>query len=322
MRVAFVGKGGSGKSTLTALFYLHILEQMKTVLLIDADLNIHLPQLLNVTVPEHLALSLSNNASWIREHLRGNSKHIHSIDHIYKTTPPSKGVNLLELRTNDPILSRFTTQNKTGFIAIIGTYEKNEIGRSCYHTNLSILENLLSFAKLELDEWIVVDMVAGIDAFSNTLHQQFDLLVLTVEPTHESVSVYKQYIELAQHAQMENSIIVIGNKIEDSSDNEYLKSVIDARHYLGGFKKLDTIKSARRNQHPLSLDLIQDEDRLLLERVQDLAVQFVQDPNDRLKTLHKLHLHYIAQDYVRNAAGDLSHQIDQDFSFTSSINSI
>jgi CO dehydrogenase maturation factor len=42
MRIALVGKGGSGKTTLTALLVCTLVAEGKTVLAIDADINQHL----------------------------------------------------------------------------------------------------------------------------------------------------------------------------------------------------------------------------------------------------------------------------------------
>ncbi len=43
-------------------------------------------------------------------------------------------------------------------------------------------------------------MVAGVDAFANTLHAQFDLICLVVEPTKRSLEVFRHYLELAEEA--------------------------------------------------------------------------------------------------------------------------
>jgi CO dehydrogenase maturation factor len=42
VRIAFVGKGGSGKTTLSALFTRYLADQGPPVIAIDADINQHL----------------------------------------------------------------------------------------------------------------------------------------------------------------------------------------------------------------------------------------------------------------------------------------
>lgn len=47
MKIGFVGKGGSGKSTLSTLFVKYLEGQNKTVLAVDADYNMDLTNNLN-----------------------------------------------------------------------------------------------------------------------------------------------------------------------------------------------------------------------------------------------------------------------------------
>ena len=315
MRVAFVGKGGTGKSTLSTLFFLHLLSNDQKVLLFDADLNIHIPDLLGVSFPEEKSLSLTNNTAKIRKYLRGKSTFIRSIDDFYKTTPPSNGVNLLTLEQTNPLLKECTEPYKQGYISVVGTYEKDEIGRSCYHTNLSILENLLSFASLKENEWIIADMVAGIDAFSNTFHKQFDALILIIEPTQESVAVYRQYLSLATHAGIADRLLVVGNNVEDQDDLEFLKTAIQSSSFIGHLPHHRSLKKKRQRGEVLDTELLKTIGVELFNTIEKQSRKMKIDPEQRLKELHQLHLHYIQQDYVKNASGDLSHQIDKQYRF-------
>lgn len=315
MRIAFVGKGGAGKSTFSTLFFLNLIKQNEKVMCFDADLNIHVPKLLGMDFPEKKSLSSNDNTKIIREYLIGRSRKIQSTAHFYKTTPPSVGVNLFEIKPENEIIKNFAEPYKNSYVAVVGTYEAGEIGRSCYHTNLSILENILTFANLNDDEWIVADMVAGIDAFSNTLHKQFDVLFLIVEPTQESVSVYDQYLKLAKHAGMDDLLFVIGNKIEDDEDEKFIASNIPPDMFIGSLKKSPELKKLRQQGTPLTTDVLQSLDKSLFEKLTDLSKKLKKNPNERLKELHQLHLKYVDQAYVKRAVGDISGQVDRDFKF-------
>jgi len=127
----------------------------------------------------------------------------------------------------------------------VGTYEVDGIGVSCYHTHLSVFENILSHTYLREDEFLVTDMVAGNDAFSGTLYTQFDTLCLIVEPTHESVSMVKSYLELMSKAETSTKICIIANKVEDENDLEYLKKNNIIPDFVFEYEK--QIKHARQN---------------------------------------------------------------------------
>lgn len=317
MKIAFVGKGGSGKSTIASLFTLYLLSKRIKLLAVDADLNIHLPSLLGLDIEEKDQLSSEENKQIIRQHLKGENKRIKDASDFVKTTPPGIGSNLISIDRNDFILKNFSRQiEPSGHFMFVGTYEEEAIGTSCYHSNLSILENILSHLTLDLNDWVVVDMVAGIDAFSNSLHLQFDQLVLIVEPTMESVQVFNQYQKLAQVSNVEDRLIVLGNKIEDASDVEFLKKHIGDK-LLGCFEKNSTVKKMRQSGEKLSIDCLNTEDILLFDKLADLSLRNYQPEDIKLKDLHTLHKKFVKQEYIVQELGDLSDQIDPNFSFNS-----
>jgi len=317
MKIAFVGKGGSGKSTISTLFFLDLMRRQFPVAFFDADLNIHVPQLLGVEIDQNKSISLDSNARQIKDYLRGKSKHIESADHMYKTTPPSTGVNYFELQKDNPLIKDYMIPYESGYLGIVGTYENDAIGVSCYHTNLSVLENILSFARLKQsnDEIIITDMVAGIDAFSNTLHAQFDALFLVIEPTMESINVYKQYRELSETSGIFDRVFVVLNKIEDESDVEFVHEYIDPERIVATFSASKGLKRQRQQGKPFSQETLDLFAQSEFDNILEAARKNPLTPEMRLKKLHELHKKYVAQDYVVNAVGDLTSQIEEDFSF-------
>lgn len=316
MKIAFVGKGGSGKSTVATLFFLELVRQSKKVVLIDADLNMHVRDLISVNLEDSKNLSLPQNVTAIQRHLIGNSTHISSPETMYYSTPPSQGCNLVTIEPNDYVIKNyFNAYGKTGFVGEVGTYEKEVIGTTCYHTNLAILENLLRFSSIPQDEYLLADMVAGVDAFANTLYAQFDVFVLVVEPTAESVAVYSQYLKLAEQCGIRNRLKVIYNKIQDSSDTEFLDTQIDTAHKLTSLAELTNLKNERRLGKKIDNLSLGDVFTPGVSTSIDTLQSLYTDPNDRLKIINQLHTKCSQEDWITHVSGDISTQIDLNFRY-------
>ena len=68
MRVAFAGKGGSGKTTLSSMFVRHLAAQGLPVVAIDADINQHLGEALEA---DGDPLAMGAHLTGIKDYLRG-----------------------------------------------------------------------------------------------------------------------------------------------------------------------------------------------------------------------------------------------------------
>jgi CO dehydrogenase maturation factor len=315
MRIAFVGKGGSGKTTLSALFALYATTKNKSVIAVDADLNIHLPELLGFkNFPHTLHISEPEAFQTILEHLRGTNERIKEAKHFRKTTPPGRGSNLIELTDSDPILRHFAKKNADLSLMVVGTYQSEDIGASCYHNNLAVFENVLSHLN-DKDGILVADMVAGVDAFANTLHAQFDLLVLVVEPTRRGVEVYEQYQKLSENAGVAKHLLVIANKIRDEKDKNFLANHIPAENLLGYFAESGYLRRKDQEGGALDINTLEPDNKKLLETIYERLLISRIDPNERLKLLWELHRRYVAQAFIRERFGDLTTQIDPSFTF-------
>ncbi|MET8946042.1 ATP-binding protein [Streptomyces sp. NPDC004542] len=222
MRVAFVGKGGSGKTTLSALFSRHLAHSGAPVVAIDGDINQHLAYALGLGEDELFAAPpLSARSGEIKDYLRGDNPRIPSRDAMVKTTPPGRGSRLLRLLGEDEVHSRHVQQVDGVPLMVTGAFDESDLGVACYHSKLGAVELYLNHLVDDTGEYVVVDMTAGADAFASGLFTRFDLTFLVVEPTRKSASVYRQYRDHA--AEFGVPVAVVGNKVTGEDDLLFLK---------------------------------------------------------------------------------------------------
>ncbi|MBD0843743.1 adenylyl-sulfate kinase [Streptomyces sp. TRM68416] len=223
MRVAFVGKGGSGKTTLSALFSRHLARSGAPVVAIDGDINQHLAHALGLDEDEIFAAPpLSARTGEIKDHLRGTNPRIPSRDAMVKTTPPGRGSRLLRLLGDDEIHSHHVQRVGGVPLMVTGAFDERDLGVACYHSKLGAVELYLNHLVDGPGEYVVVDMTAGADAFASGLFTRFDMTFLVVEPTRKSVSVYRQYRDHA--AEFGIPVAVVGNKVTGEDDLDFLRS--------------------------------------------------------------------------------------------------
>jgi CO dehydrogenase maturation factor len=319
MRIAFVGKGGSGKSTLTASFASYLsTHTAQPVVVFDADLNIHIPELLGFSaLSSKKHLSESNNANAIKKWLISEND-ITDLGAFRKTTPPTRKSNILHLtELRDTPLAKYGEHRNNLSVFAVGTYEEDDIGTTCYHTSLSIFESILNHTD-DKDGYIAADMVAGVDAFACTLHAQFDLVCMVVEPTQRSVEVYKKYAALAKEAGVYGGLMVVGNKVRDEKDADFISRHIPADKILGYFADDAHIRHIDQGNGFLEVGQLNSENKKLLASIREKLDSMPDSRNKRLQKIWKLHRKYVAQAFVTERFGDLTGQIDTDFCFEDS----
>ncbi|MGP3966518.1 nucleotide-binding protein [Streptomyces sp. 6N223] len=322
MKIAFVGKGGSGKTTLSSLFIRHLAARGVPVTAVDADINQHLGVALGLEEDEAAALPpLGGRLPLIKDYLRGDNPRILSADTMIKTTPPGAGSRLLRLGEDNPVFDACARTvpldageaGDAGQIRLLvtGPFTEDDLGVSCYHSKTGAVELFLNHLVDGREEYVVVDMTAGSDSFASGLFTRFDMTFLVAEPTRKGVSVYRQYREYARDFGV--ALRVVGNKVQGPDDVAFLREQV-GDDLLVTMGHSDWVRALERGtERPF--DSIEEPGRRALAALHEAADASYEGRDWRRYTEQMVHFHLKnAVSWGNERAGaDLAAQVDPDF---------
>ncbi|MEV0035811.1 ATP-binding protein [Streptomyces sp. NPDC050804] len=316
MKIAFVGKGGSGKTTLSSLFIRHLTANEAPVIAVDADINQHLGVALGLDEAEAAALpAMGAHLPLIKDYLRGSNPRIASADAMIKTTPPGEGSRLLRVSENNPVYEACARSLALdgGEIRLMATgpFAESDLGVACYHSKVGAVELCLNHLIDGPEEYVVVDMTAGSDSFASGMFTRFDLTFLVAEPTRKGVSVYRQYKEYARDFGV--SLAVVGNKIQSEDDLDFLRTEV-GDDLLIAVGHSDWVRAMEKGR-PRPFDLLEADNRCALQTLQDAAEDSYERRDWERYTQQMVHFHLKnAQSWGNAKTGvDLAAQVDPAF---------
>lgn len=316
MKIAFVGKGGSGKTTLSALLCRCLAAKGLPVLAMDADINQHLGRSLGLSEVEAAAIpAMGLEINRIKEYVKGKNPLITGNESMIKTTPPGTGSALMKVVEKNPIYEYFSKKIDGVTLLAVGPFDESDLGIKCYHSKTGSVELLLNHLIDKEREYVVVDMTAGADSFASGLFTRFDITFLVVEPTIKSVSVYHQYKKYAKDYPV--TIKVIGNKIENDEDADFLEKQI-GEDLIALIFASDFVKKIDRGQ-ALPISLLESDNQKAIEKIILTINQQKKDWNTFYRQAVEFHMKN-AESWANEAVGkDLAQQIDPNFDFHNAI---
>jgi len=316
MKFAFVGKGGSGKTTLASLFARYLAAQGAEVLAIDADINQHLGGALGLSASEAAMLrAMGLEIDRIKEYVRGSNPRIRSNAMMVKTTPPGHGSRLLTVGENNPIYEYFARKVNGVRLMATGPFSQDDLGHKCYHSKVGATELLLNHLIDEPQDYVVVDMTAGADSFASGMFTKFDLTFAVVEPTLKSLSVYQQYIDYAKDYDVQ--VKVIGNKIEAEDDVAFLRKHI-GDNLLTWMERSDYVRAMEKGQH-LPLNELEAESMQVLATMRQAGDGCKKDWEKFYRQSLEFHRKNALEWANAMAGEDLTTQIDPDYTLVSQL---
>jgi len=187
--IAVTGKGGTGKTTITALL-IHILaEKMgRLILAIDADPNSNLNEALGVPV--------SRTVGDIRERL---------LKEGYQAVEQSKSEYMEDMIQSSII------EGESFDLIVMGRPE----GPGCYCYVNHLLRKIIDSIS-DRYPYVIMDAEAGLEHFSRRTTKDLDTLLITTDPTVRGIATARRIVDLVKELHIHvRRIYVIANRVPE-----------------------------------------------------------------------------------------------------------
>ena len=203
MKIAICGKGGSGKSTITALLAKSMVRKGRRVLVVDMD---------ESNLGLHLYLGMGSHESLMGQ-LGGKAEFNKRVQGARLAQKASifDGKWRLEDLSNDMV------EEKDGIrLLSVGKIQKFGEGCACPIGTLSkqFFDNLV----LDMNDVVIMDTAAGVEHFGRSVEKGFDYVIAVVEPSYESILLAKRIEEMAAGV-VGKTLFVVNKTSTDAKDS-------------------------------------------------------------------------------------------------------
>jgi len=126
----------------------------------------------------------------------------------------------------------------------LGSVKKG--GSGCLCPESTLLRALVTHIVLLRNEFVVMDMEAGIEHLGRATATAVNRLVVVVEPGRRSIDTADHIRKLASEIDIKN-ISVVGNKIRGKKDEDFLRKHLSGFEFLGFLPYDDVLIEADLN---------------------------------------------------------------------------
>jgi CO dehydrogenase maturation factor len=208
MKFAISGKGGVGKSTLTALLAQVYADAGYSVMAVDAD------------PAPCLAAALGFPAE-----LRAGLHPIVEMDELIEERTGAKpgttgGFFTLNPRVDD-LPERFSVIHRGVRLLEMGSIDIG--GSGCICPESAMLKTLLTHLLFRKDDVLLLDMYAGVEHLGRATVDFVDAMLVVVEPTRQSVGTAHKIRQLAQDIGL-TRLWIVGSKVRSEADAAFIRT--------------------------------------------------------------------------------------------------
>lgn len=217
-RIVVTGKGGVGKTVISAVLSHLFADAGFNVLAVDEDPQMNLPFIIG------LQLEVAKNIVPLNRQL----------DYIEEKTGARPGIGWgLFFRLNpdvSDVVDRFGVKvNEKLNLLVMGSVVQPAVGCACPENDL--LQAVVNHINLREKEIIIMDTEAGLEHFGRAIAKGFHHAVIVSEPTFNSAYVMNQAVELAKKLGIPKVHLVF-NKVKENEIDKVKKLISDFNNNL------------------------------------------------------------------------------------------
>ena len=205
MKIAMVGKGGSGKTTLAGTLARVLARRRHRVLAIDGDPN------------PNLALTLGM--------AREDADRIRSIPStlVESVTTPSGQATLRLTMERGMVLGEYAAQAPDGIqLIVMGKPADGSAGSGCMCSSHRAVRGLIAEMS-DAGEHTITDMEAGLEHLKRGTARNVEAMLIVAEPYYRSLEAASRTFSLANELKIPH-IYAVANKVRTTADSEAIEA--------------------------------------------------------------------------------------------------
>ncbi|MDI6801484.1 MAG: carbon monoxide dehydrogenase accessory protein CooC [Thermodesulfovibrionales bacterium] len=228
MKIAITGKGGVGKTTLSAVLSHLFASEGRRVVAVDADPDANLAQALGLSTKEIETIRPIADMPELIEDRTGAKPGV--VGGIFKLNP----------RVDD--LPEEVGYKFNG-ITLLVTGRSKAAATGCYCPENVLLRRLLKHLVLERNEVVIADMEAGIEHLTRGTAESVDAFIVVIEPGQRSIQTANTVKKMAKDLGVKR-VFVVANKVRNESDLSFIKEHINDMELLGSIRFNQSVMDA------------------------------------------------------------------------------